>query len=164
VAITLAAAASALAADTIAAVDVFLKLSGIKGESEDKDHKAEIEVLNWSWNMLGETRKPGCASELSATKRLDVSTPQLMQAMAVGRVLPDATLKARRPGEGSKDHLFITMTGVSVLQVSPGGSSNGETFEQLTLAFDKATIKYEQQGSDGSIVAITTATVDGCRN
>jgi Type VI secretion system effector, Hcp len=30
------------------AVDIFLKITGVPGESSDKAHKNEIEVLEWS--------------------------------------------------------------------------------------------------------------------
>lgn len=31
------------------AVDMFLKIDGIKGESQDKKHKDEIDLSSWSW-------------------------------------------------------------------------------------------------------------------
>ena len=33
------------------AVDMFLKISGIDGESTDHKHKDEIEVFSWSWGV-----------------------------------------------------------------------------------------------------------------
>ena len=33
------------------AVDIFLKLTDIKGESMDSKHPDEIQVLAWSWGM-----------------------------------------------------------------------------------------------------------------
>ena len=33
------------------AVDMFIKLGDIKGESQDKSHKDEIDVLAWSWGL-----------------------------------------------------------------------------------------------------------------
>lgn len=33
------------------AVDMFLKLEGISGESKDSSHKGEIDILAWSWGM-----------------------------------------------------------------------------------------------------------------
>ena len=33
------------------AVDMFLTLDGVKGESEDKNHPKQIGVLSWSWGM-----------------------------------------------------------------------------------------------------------------
>ena len=33
------------------AIDMFLKLEPVKGESLDGKHKDEIDVLSWSWGM-----------------------------------------------------------------------------------------------------------------
>ena len=33
------------------AVDMFIKIGDLKGESSDKSHKDEIDVLAWSWGM-----------------------------------------------------------------------------------------------------------------
>ena len=44
-----ASLALAFAGAANAAVDFFLKIDGIKGESVDKDHKDEIEIASWSW-------------------------------------------------------------------------------------------------------------------
>ncbi len=33
------------------AVDMFLKIGDVKGESRDDKHKDEIDVLSWSWGM-----------------------------------------------------------------------------------------------------------------
>ncbi len=33
------------------AQDIFLKINGIDGESQDASHKNEVEVLNWSWKI-----------------------------------------------------------------------------------------------------------------
>ena len=33
------------------AVDMFIKIGDIKGESHDKGHKDSIDILAWSWGM-----------------------------------------------------------------------------------------------------------------
>ena len=33
------------------AVDMFVKIGDIKGESKDDKHKEEIDVLSWSWGV-----------------------------------------------------------------------------------------------------------------
>jgi type VI secretion system secreted protein Hcp len=33
------------------AVDMFMKIDGVTGESRDKTHGKEIDVLAWSWGM-----------------------------------------------------------------------------------------------------------------
>ncbi len=64
------------------AVDVFLKLEGIKGESSDSTHKEEIEILSYSWGIsqtgtmaYGGGGGAGKAdfSDISLMKRLDSS-------------------------------------------------------------------------------------------
>ena len=71
-----------------AAGDMFLMVKGakcglIKGESQDTQHKGEIDVLSWSWGMqakpsLGGGAATGKASinELKILKKVDsASTP-----------------------------------------------------------------------------------------
>jgi type VI secretion system secreted protein Hcp len=65
------------------AVDFFLKLDGIPGESKDKAHKGEIDVLAWSWGMSqsgtmhmgGEAAAVRPASRISAS-RLTMRSPR----------------------------------------------------------------------------------------
>jgi type VI secretion system secreted protein Hcp len=33
------------------AVDMFIKIGSIGGESQDKTHKGKTDVLTWSWGM-----------------------------------------------------------------------------------------------------------------
>ncbi|MCK9688689.1 type VI secretion system tube protein Hcp, partial [Scleromatobacter humisilvae] len=33
------------------AMDMFIKIGSLKGESVDKTHAGEIDVLAWSWGM-----------------------------------------------------------------------------------------------------------------
>ena len=37
------------------AVDMFLKLDDVKGESKDSKHKEEMDVLAWSWGASQST-------------------------------------------------------------------------------------------------------------
>ena len=40
-------------------IDTHIKFDGIDGESTDRDHKGEIEVLSWSWGISAQpTRRP----------------------------------------------------------------------------------------------------------
>ncbi|HYN78560.1 MAG TPA: type VI secretion system tube protein Hcp, partial [Lamprocystis sp. (in: g-proteobacteria)] len=69
------------------AVDMFLKLEGVTGESQDKTHTGEIDVLAWSWGLSQSgtfhTGGGGGAGkvnvqDLSFTKYIDKSSPNLM--------------------------------------------------------------------------------------
>ena len=73
-----------------AAVDMFLNLGpAIPGESIDKVHKGQVDVLAWSWGManIGTTQRgAGKASfqDLTLTKYVDKSSPLLMLRCANG--------------------------------------------------------------------------------
>src|SRR5215471_20732336 len=100
------------------AVDMFLKLEGIKGESADKQHKDEIHVLAWSWGMsnsgtahLGGGAGAGKVNvqDLSFTKYIDLSSTSLMLSCSNGKHISKATLTVRKAGEQPLEYLVITM-------------------------------------------------------
>jgi len=85
-AITMAVAAAGTATAAAAATDIFIKLGDIKGESVDAKHKGEIDVLSWSWGLVGPSRNnPGvpqrpvgppqqaCAQSISLFKLTDAA-------------------------------------------------------------------------------------------
>ena len=88
------------------AVDMFMKLKGVDGESNDADakHKKSIEVLAWSWGMSqsGTTHTGGGGGagkvnvqDLSFTKYVDKSSTVLMMACCKGTHYDDAVLTVR---------------------------------------------------------------------
>src|SRR5688572_31703919 len=94
------------------AVDVFLKLGDIKGESKDSKHPGEIDVLSWSWGVaqtgtmsVGGGGGAGKASfsDLSFMHGVDKASPVLMKACATGEHIKEATLTARKAGKGQQD-------------------------------------------------------------
>src|SRR5215472_8307072 len=91
------------------AVDMFIKIGVIKGESKDDTHKDEIDVLAWSWgeSNSGTTHQGGGGGsgkvnvqDLSFTKWVDLSTASLMQACTTGQHIDTATLTVRKAGGG----------------------------------------------------------------
>ena len=88
------------------AADMFLKLGNIKGDSLDKVHKGEIDVLSWSWGVsagTGKTKKglvpPACIQDLEFTKFIDRATPDIILNGVSGALLPTAKLTVRSSGE-----------------------------------------------------------------
>ena len=62
-----------------ASVDMFLKIDGVPGESQDDVHKDEIDVMSWSWGAVDETGKVSVNS-ISIDKFVDKATPNLWKA------------------------------------------------------------------------------------
>jgi type VI secretion system secreted protein Hcp len=145
------------------AVSIFARIGTIKGESQDAKHKAEIEVLSWSWGLSnsGTLAHGGGGGEgktsfhdFSFTHHVDKASPVLMKACATGEHIKDATITVRKGGKGQQEYLVITMTDVIVTSVSTSVSAEGEaTNEGVTLAFAKVDLEYKPQKPDGSLGA-----------
>ncbi len=143
------------------AVDIFIKIGDIKGESQDKTHKDEIEVLNWSWGMsqsgnmhTGTGGGAGKVSiqDLSLTKYVDKATPNLMMHCSSGKHVAKVTLTVRKAGgDAQVEYLIINLEEVLISSLSTGGSgSDDRLIENITLNFAKVTVDYQPQKADGT--------------
>src|SRR6476469_6595478 len=100
---------------------MFLMVKGakhglIKGESQDDQHKGEIEVLSWSWGMQGRPTLGGGAAtgkatmhDLKIVKRVDSASTALMQALRTNEVIQKAVLTLRKAGKSQLEYLKITI-------------------------------------------------------
>jgi len=142
------------------AVDMFLKIDGIKGESQDSKHKDEIDVLSWSWGMSqsGTSHMGGGGGagkvnvqDLSITKYIDKATPNLMMYCCNGKHIKEMKLTVRKAGENALEYLKITMTVGLISSVSSGGSMGEDQLtENISLNFAKVKIEYTAQKPDGT--------------
>jgi type VI secretion system secreted protein Hcp len=135
---------------------MFLKLDGIKGEAIDQIHEDEIEVLSLSWGIQGvtdvATRMPaGKAriSELKIVKRVDASSPALMQSVHNNASIDRGVLTVRKSGELSLEYLVIEMRLVRVTSVTMQ-SQDAEIVESVNLSFAKVDVTYTPQQSGGA--------------
>ncbi len=140
-------------------MDYYLKIDGIDGESTDKDHKDEIDVLAWSWGMSqsGVHTSDGTIvpdfQELSLTKYVDKATPNLMLHLARGAHIGEAQLIVRKAGGDAKqtDYFIIHMEKVMVTSLSTGGSGGEDRLtENVTLNFAAVKVEYTPQDPRGS--------------
>ncbi len=142
------------------AVDMFMKIGDIDGESKDKKHGKEIDVLAWSWGMSnsGSAHVGGGAGagkvnvqDLSFTKYVDSATPKLMLACCNGKHYDSALLTVRKAGEKPVEYIKIKLTEVLVTSVSAGGSGGEDRLtENVTLNFAKVHYDYTPQDDKGS--------------
>jgi type VI secretion system secreted protein Hcp len=154
--------ATSIAASTsvVSASDMFLKLTNIKGESQDSKHKDEIDVLSWSWGTstgTGKVKKgavpPQCIQDLYLTKYVDSSSPQLIMMGVVGEIAKEGTLTVRKSGEKQLEYLTLKMTDVMVTSYQTGGSSASDAplIDQVVLHFSSIEGEYRPQRPDGTI-------------
>lgn len=143
------------------AMDMFLKIGSLKGESRDKVHKDEIDVLAWSWGVSnsgsaqqGSGMGAGKVSvqDLSFTKYIDKSTPDLLLASCNGKHFDKAVLTVRKAGEQPLEYLLVTMEDLIVTSVSTGGSGGEDRLtETVTLNFAKVKVQYKEQTATGGV-------------
>jgi type VI secretion system secreted protein Hcp len=146
----------------MAAVDYFLKIDGIPGESTDAKHKGEVDVGAWSW---GETAAvptvPGggggagkvTIQDLNFTSRISKASPQLMLACASGKHIKSAVLTARRAGKPQAEFLTITLRDVVVssYQTAAGIGDESEPLDSISLNFSQIQVEYRETKPDGSL-------------
>ena len=105
----------------MAAVDYFLKIDGIQGESRDDRHKDEIDIESFSW---GETQSGtfavgggGGAGKVSMqdfhfTMPVNKASPALFLACAQGDHIKNAILTCRKAGRDQREFMKVTMNDV----------------------------------------------------
>jgi type VI secretion system secreted protein Hcp len=156
------------------AVDMFIKIDSLKGESKDDKHKGTIDVLAWSWGASnsGSAHAGGGAGvgkvnvqDLSFTKHVDVSTPDLVLACCNGKHFKEAKLIVRKAGEQPVEYLTITLDTVLVTSVSTGGSGGQDRLtENVTLNFAKVKLEYKEQTEKGGVSATPSMAWDIAAN
>ena len=142
------------------AIDMFIKIDDVKGESIDDKHSGEVDVLSWSWGMTQSgtthTGTGGGAgkvhvNDLSFTKWVDSATPTLQLACCAGKHYKEAKLTVRKAGEKPLEYLKITMKDVIISSLSDGGAGGEDRLtESVTLNFAEFKVEYTPQKADGS--------------
>jgi type VI secretion system secreted protein Hcp len=144
------------------AVDAFLKVSNIQGESQDSGFTNQIEVLSFSWgasqpaHVAGGGQGSGKASlgDLTITKRYDKSSPPLFAACVAGTHLSSVVLSLRKAGgstsAGGYVYLTYTLTEAFVTGVQDSSSSD-VVMESMSFAYSKLAIEYFQQQTSGAV-------------
>ncbi len=147
------------------AVDMFLKISEIPGESNDSKHKDEIEIFSFSWAL----NQPGNLGGGSGAGKVDFqdfsfampvskASPKLFLACASGKHLAEATLTVRRAGATQVDFLVYKLSECLVSTYQEGGETSGAVpNDAFSLAFAKIDISYKEQDLKGAVGAETRA-------
>ncbi len=142
------------------AMDIFIKIGDLKGESVDDKHKDEIHVLAWSWGMsqsgsthMGPGGGAGKANfqDLSFTHFIDKSSPNLMLYCANGKHFSEALLTVRKAGEKPLEYVKLTLKDLIISSVSTGGSGGEDRLtENVALNFAAWKLEYTPQKKDGT--------------
>ena len=141
--------------------DAFLKIDGIKGESQDLKHGGEIELLSFSM-AVSQTNGGGYNgmmhggglgagkvqySDLTLLKRVDSSSPMLMVHCSCGTHFKEANLVVRKAGDmqTALEYMKIKFTDVIISSYKPRGNSQQHEFQMVHALGNDFDIKDNSQ-------------------
>lgn len=146
------------------AVDFYLKLGDIDGESKDAGLEKWIQVESWSLgasNGASASHGGGLAAgkvslqDLHFTMKMSSASSKIFLAVASGKHYDTAELRCRKNtgGETPEDFVKIKMSDVMVSSWQTGGSAHGDELptEQISLAFTKYQMEYFEQDGKGKL-------------
>jgi len=157
------------------AVDYFLKIEGIQGESQDATHANEIQIDNWSFGayQMGQSAQGSGASvgrvapqDFRFINKIDLSSPALMQACAVGTAFSYAVLTARKAGDKPQEYLKVTFKDLLISSYNTLGTATSDIIPRDEIAFNFTEIRfdYREQLADGSLGGSVASGWDMKRN
>src|SRR5947208_12749718 len=114
----------------MAAVDYFLKVDGIQGESKADKHKDEIDIESFSWGATqsgtfavggGGGAGKVAMQDFHFTMGVNKASPALFLSCATGDHIKNATLTCRKAGKDQQEFMKVTMSDVLVSSFQTGG-------------------------------------------
>ena len=154
----------------MAAVDYFLKIEGIEGESTDSKHKAEIDLESWSWGETNSGTHAGGGGggagkvqmqDFHFVMKTNKATPKLMLACANGEHIKKATLTCRKAGKEQQEYMIVKFADLLISSYQTGGSAHGTVpTDQISFNFSKIEFQYKEQKADGTLGAAVAAGYD----
>ncbi|HEX2043469.1 MAG TPA: type VI secretion system tube protein Hcp [Acidimicrobiales bacterium] len=157
------------------AVDMFLKITDIKGESTDAKHKDEIDIESFSWGATQQGTTGGAGGGGGAGKvsmqdfhfvmRTSKASPKLFLAVASGQHIKEAVLTARKAGGNQIEFLKIKFTDILVSSYQQASSADSPTpNDSFSLNFAKIEVQYTPSDPSGKADAPITAGWDLTKN
>jgi type VI secretion system secreted protein Hcp len=155
------------------AVDFYLKLDSIDGESVTKGFENQIQILSFSWGGSNVSSVAGTGgsgagkvdlSDLSIMKHLDSASPLMYKALVSGLHVKTATLSAAKSGAGgasggSKAFLTISLGELFVTSMQLSGSSEIPT-ESVSFSYNTIKYEYSKQNDQGNLQSTGAVSYD----
>lgn len=159
------------------AIDAYLKIEGINGESENDKHRNWIEVSNVLYAINqpraetvstagGLTSGRAELYPINFTKLADIASPVLLQTCAAGKTIPKAVFEfMRADGDGKPIPYFkIELENLMIGSITPDSGDGGVISERVQLAYAKIKWNYTRQSIRGGAQGNTSGGWDCSAN
>lgn len=141
--------------------DIFLKLTGIPGDSLDSRYRGQIDLKSYSQAVSntstgggggGGAGKATCG-EIIVSKSLDSSSPALIMSVLTGIVVRDGLISFRKAGKEQVEYYTVQLVGVTVSSVEQVDVPTGGLTEVIKLRARQFMYTFRPQRPDGSLGA-----------
>jgi type VI secretion system secreted protein Hcp len=154
------------------AVDYFLKLDGIQGESKQQNHQNEIQIMSWSWggnnvSSVAGTGGSGAGkaslADLNVTAFFDKSTPKLFKSLCAGTHIKTGGMTATKSGADGKPYLKVDFKEMFVtsLQIS---AADEIPMINVSFSYNEIKIDYSEQNEQGNLTSTGPVTFNTKEN
>ncbi len=157
-------------APAVFADELFLRLTGIPGESTDPQHLNDIDLQSFNWEGVvlplstgGGGSGKSVFHDISFTKPVDKSSPKLMLSCAKGDHITTATIFVRKAGAPS-DYFVIELTDAIITSYSSSGSQQSIPTDHFSFTYRKIRLTYTRHLSAGGPDEVITARWDVAGN
>ena len=135
------------------ALQMYMKMDGVLGDSKSYKHKGWADVLSWNWGMTSNRKLANdidgdktSLNELSIIKSIGVDSANIRLLYAQGKIIPSVELSIT-PSVGKREvqtkYVYIKMEDVLIKSIVTGGSTEDAFFkEHITLLFDRIRFEY----------------------
>lgn len=143
------------------AVDYYLKLDGIQGESKDEKHKNEIQILSWSWGASQVSSVSGTGgsgagkadlSDFTIMTNFDKATPKFFKSITQGAHIKTGTMFATKSGANGKPYLKVDFKELFVSNLQISASSEIPTVS-VSFTYNDIKIDYSTQDEKGVLTS-----------
>jgi len=144
----------------------FLKIGDIKGESTDRAHKDWITIESFSQGIAqkkattGATRRTSAVvfEDLVITKKVDTSTPKLMELCAKGQVVPELELDMVS-NDGSL-YYKVTLNNAKINSISTQTSCDPDckVLDEVAFSYSKITWEYWDSAGNKTVATFNVQT------
>lgn len=151
---------------------MFLTVSNLRGDSTDKNHVNDADVLAFAWSAsqnvsmhsgTGASAGKPSLQDLTITKYLDSMSVGLQAALFKGANLLSVVLRTYKAGQSQLNYLTYELTDVLVTSYGINGTGGEDGFTE-TLTFNFSKIKITTYKTVGGANTGTSVTYDVARN
>ena len=150
------------------AVDYFLTMTGVQGESQNESFTNQIQLLSWSWgasNMSSVSGTSGSGagkvdlSDFSCMTNFDKSTPTFFKNITKGTHVATGTLSALKAGGGNTPYLKVNFTEIFITGLQMSASSEAPSVS-VSFTYAQIQIDYSVQDANGNLQSVGPVTMN----